>query len=306
MPSPEGSRAASPSRVNWAATGHALGAIAMYVAMAVFIRAVAARIPAGDIAFYRAFFGLMLLLPIFFGGGWPRAKRTLSTKNLPLFGLRALLTYLAIVSYFYALTKIPMAEAIALSGTLPIFMTAMAALVLGEGVGRRRWTAVAIGFAGAMVIVRPGFAEVSWAALLALGSAVLYAAAGIVVKVLARTEPPGRIVFYMNLLVSLMAALPFLIAFTPPLWSDMPYIIGIGATGTAAHFFQSNALKRADASFVAPFDFLRLPLGALFGYFLFHDDPSDWVWVGAALIFASTFWIARREAVRKKPVDAAR
>ncbi len=290
---------AAAARPPWAATFHALGAIAMYVAMAVFIRAVSERLPAGDIAFYRAFFGLMLLMPLVFGGGWPRAKRTLATKALPLFGLRALLTYLAIVSYFYALTKIPMAEAIALSGTLPIFMTVMAALVLGEAVGMRRWTAVVLGFAGAMVIVRPGFAAVSWAALAALGSAVFYAAAGIVVKMLARTEPPGRIVFYMNLFVSLLAATPFLIDFTPPRWSDLPFIVAIGATGTAAHYFQSNALKRADASFVAPFDFLRLPLGALCGYFLFHDSPSDWVWLGAALIFASTFWIAKREAVRK-------
>jgi len=275
----------------------------MFVAMAVCIRALAGRLPAGDIAFYRAFFGLLLLLPLVFGGGWPRAKRTLETKHLPLFGLRALFTYLAIVAYFYALTKIPMAEAIALSATLPIFLTAMAAIVLGEAVGMRRWTAVALGFAGALVIVRPGFAEVSWAAVTALASAALYAAAGIVVKKLARTEPPGRIVFYMNLFVSVLAATAAFIDFTPPRWSDLPFIVAIGATGTAAHYFQSNALKRADASFVAPFDFLRLPLGALCGYLLFHDRPGVWVWIGAALIFASTFWIAKREAVRKKSVE---
>ncbi len=289
----------APAAVPWAATLHAVGAIAMFVAMAVCIRALADRLPAGDIAFYRAFFGLMLLVPLVFGGGWARARRTLVTKRLPLFALRALFTYLAIAAYFYALTKIPMAEAISLSTTLPIFMTALAAIVLGETVGIRRWTAVALGFVGALIIVRPGFAAVSWAALTALASAVLYAAAGIVVKLLARTEPPGRIVFYMNLLVAILAAAPVLVDFTPPRWADLPFILAIGATGTAAHFFQSNALKRADASFVAPFDFLRLPLGAVCGYLIFDDRPSDWVWVGAALIFASTLWIARREAIRK-------
>lgn len=291
--------ASAATRFPVAATGYALSAIVMFVAMAVCIRALADRLPAGDIAFYRAFFGLLLLLPLVFGGGWMRARRTLETRRLPLFAVRAVFTYLAIASYFYALTKIPMAEAISLSTTLPIFMTALAALVLGETVGIRRWTAVAIGFVGALLIVRPGFAAVSWPALTALASAALYAAAGIVVKLLSRTEPPGRIVFYMNLLVALLAAAPVLIDFTPPRWPDLPYILAIGATGTAAHFFQSNAFKRADASFVAPFDFLRLPLGALCGYLIFHDRPSDWVWIGAALIFAGTLWIARRGAVRK-------
>jgi drug/metabolite transporter (DMT)-like permease len=294
-----GADAAGGARLPWAATGFALGAIAMFVAMAVCIRALANRLPAGDIAFYRAFFGLLLLLPLVFGGGWARARRTIATCRLPLFALRALFTYLAIASYFYALLKIPMAEAISLSTTLPIFMTAMAALILGEAVGLRRWTAVGIGFVGALLIVRPGFAEVSWAAVTALASAALYAAAGITVKLLSRTEPPGRIVFYMNLFVALLAAAPVLVDFTPPRWADFPYILAIGATGTLAHYFQSNAFKRAQASFVAPFDFLRLPLGALCGYLIFNDRPSDWVWIGAALIFASTLWIARREMARK-------
>ncbi|MCW5773770.1 MAG: DMT family transporter, partial [Rhodospirillaceae bacterium] len=174
------------------------------------------------------------------------------------------------------------------------------ALVLGERVGIRRWTAVVLGFAGALVIVRPGFASVSWAALTALASAAFYAAAGIAVKMLARTEPPTRIVFFMNLFVAILAAAPVLVDFTPPGWADMPYILAIGAAGTAAHFFQSNALKRADASFVAPFDFLRLPLGALCGYIIFDDRPNHWVWIGGAMIFASIFWIAKREAVKKK------
>jgi drug/metabolite transporter (DMT)-like permease len=301
MSAPPASAAAGAAKpfVPWHATAYALGAIVMFVAMAVCIRALANRLPAGDITFYRAFFGLLLLMPLVFGGGWARARRTLETKRLPLFALRALFTYLAVASYFYALTKVPMAEAISLSTTLPIFMTALAAIVLGEAVGMRRWLAVAIGFAGALVIVRPGFAAVSWAALSALGSAALYAAAGIVVKMLSRSEPPGRIVFYMNLMVAVLAAAPVLVDFTPPRWADVPFIVAIGATGTAAHFLQSNAFKRADASFVAPFDFLRLPLGALCGWIIFDDKVSEWVWLGSALVFVGTLLIVRREGARK-------
>jgi len=295
---------AGPRRTPWSAVLYALGAIVMFVVMAVCIRALASRVSAGDITFYRTFFGLLLMLPFVLGRGPAYARRLLATRRLGLFTLRAVLTYTAVISYFYAVTKIPLAEAIALNSTLPMFMTAMAAAMLGERVGMQRWLAVVLGFGGALVILRPGFAEASWPALASFASAALYAAAAIDVKILARTEPPARIVFYMNLLVTVLAAGPFLVDFTPPLWSDLPYILAIGAAGTLAHLFQSNALKRADASFVAPFDFLRLPLAAIAGFALFHDQPGLWVWAGAALIFASAFWIARREGARKRPPAA--
>lgn len=293
------------ARAPWPAVLYAVGAIVMFVIMAICIRALADRLPAGDITFYRNFFGLLLMLPFVFARGPTYARGLLKTQKLGLFMLRALLTYAAVLSYFYAVTKIPLAEAIALNSTLPIFMTAMAAVMLGERVGLQRWAAVGLGFAGALVILRPGFAEVSWAALASFASAALYAAAAIDVKILARTEPPARIVFYMNLLVSILAAGPLLVDFTPPRWSDLPYILGIGAAGTLAHICQSNALKRADASFVAPFDFLRLPLAAIAGFALFDDRPGVWVWAGAALIFASAFWIARREAMRRRALKPA-
>ncbi len=292
--------AAPAAGAPWPAVFYSVGAIVMFVVMAICIRAVADRLPAGDISFYRNFVGLLLMLPFMFARGPAYARRMLATQKLGLFMLRALLTYSAVLAYFYAITKIPLAEAIALNSTLPIFMTAMAAMMLGERVGLQRWLAVGFGFVGALIILRPGFTAVSWAALASFASAALYSAAAIDVKILSRTEPPARIVFYMNLLVSILAAGPLLVDFTPPLWSDLPYILGIGGAGTLAHIFQSNALKRADASFVAPFDFLRLPLGAIAAFALFDDRPTVWVWAGAVLIFASAFWIARREALKRR------
>jgi drug/metabolite transporter (DMT)-like permease len=291
----ESAPASRPARgIPWPATLYALGAIAMFVTMALCIRALAHHVPAGDIAFYRAFFGIIMLAPLFFGGGWARAKRNLATRRIGLFGLRALVTYLAIASYFFALTRISLAEAIALNSTLPIWMTAMAAIFLHEQVDPRRWIAIGVGFLGTLVIVRPGFAVVSWATIAALTSAALYGGAAILVKMLARTEPPGRIVFYMNLFMVVLAAGPFLYDFTLPRWSDMPFILGVGLAGTLAHYSQSNALKRADASFVAPFDFLRLPLSAFCGYLIFDDRPGIWVWIGASMVFAGTILVTKR------------
>jgi drug/metabolite transporter (DMT)-like permease len=276
----------------------ALGAIFFFVAMIVVIRMLAGRIPAGDMAFYRTAFGLLLMLPFLLGGGAGRVRQRLKTRRLGLYLLRAALTYGAVVSWFYAVTKIPLAEAIALNTTIPIFTTALAVVLLGERVGLVRWASVAAGFAGALVMLRPGFAEISLAALAALGSAVLYAGAGICVKLLARTEPAGRIVFYMNLLVAIAAAGPFVVEGVAPRWADLPLILAVGGAGTLAHYCQSNAMKRADASFVAPFDFLRLPLGAVAGYALFADRVDPWIWPGASLVFAGVLILARAEARR--------
>jgi drug/metabolite transporter (DMT)-like permease len=277
----------------------AIGAGINYVIMVILIRNISDHLPAGDITFYRVFFGVLLMLPLFLGGGVAGVKQRLATRRLGLFWLRACFTYAAVLGYFYAVVKLPLAEAIALNSTLPICTAALAALVLRESVGTKRWIVVLVGFAGALVIVRPGFAVMSWAALAALASAALYAAAGICVKVLARTEPVGRIVFYMNLMIAVLAAGPVIYDGTLPRWSDLPWIIGIGAAGSMAHYCNSNALKLADASFVAPFDFTRLPLGALAGWALFADHVSPWVWPGAALIFGSAVWLARAERLAR-------
>lgn len=281
----------------------ALGAIFFFVAMIVCIRALAGSLPAGDMAFYRTAFGLLLTLPFFLHGGGTRVRQRLATRRLGLYLLRAALTYGAILAWFYAVTKLPLAEAIALNTTIPIFTTVLAALVLGERVGLARWLCVAGGFAGALVMLRPGFAAIGPAALAALGSAALYGAAGICVKLLARTEPVGRIVLYMNLFVALAAFGPFLAGGVAPRWADLPLVLAIGATGSLAHFCQSHAMKRADASFVAPFDFLRLPLGALAGWLLFADRVDPWIWPGAALVFASVLVLARDEAKRGEARD---
>ncbi len=297
---PAGAKAAhDPAR----AALWALGASLNYVVMVILIRNISDHLPPADIAFYRVFFGMLMMLPLFMGGGVGRAKEQLRTKRIGLLWLRACLTYVAVLGYFYAVVKLPLAEAIALNSTIPICTAVLAAVILREKVSPARWFVVLLGFAGALLIVRPGIAVIGWAALAAFGSAALYAGAGICVKLLARTEPAKRIVFYMNFLIAALAAGPVIYDGTLPRWSDLPWIIGIGAAGSLAHYCWSNALRLAEASFVAPFDFVRLPLGALAGWLLFADQVSPWVWPGAALIFVSAVWLARSE--QKKAARAS-
>jgi drug/metabolite transporter (DMT)-like permease len=275
-----------------------IGAGICFTVMIVCVRYLAARLPAGDIVFYRAAFGLALTIPFLFSQGASGVPAQVRTKRLPLFALRGLFTYGATLTYFYAVTKIPIADAVALNSTIPIFTVTLAALILRERVTAARWAVVALGFAGALLIIRPGFAVVHWAALAALVSAVLYASAGICIKLLSRTEPAKRVVLYMNLILTLLAAIPFAMEGLAPLARELPFILAIGASGTLAHYCSTNANKAADASFIAPFDFCRLLLVALAGVVLFAENPSTWVWIGGALIAAAAIFLARSEARR--------
>ena len=273
-------------------------AMASFTVMIVLIRTISDTLTAFDIAFYRALVGIALTLPFVLRGGLRRGLASLETTRTGLYVLRGLFTYLALVAYVYAVGHMILVDAIALNSTIPLFTVVLAALVLGEKVGARRWLATLAGFTGALIILRPGLVEIDLPAILALASAACYGATGIVVKVLSRTEPTTRIVFYTNLYLALFAAGPALIFGGPPGWSEALPLLGIGASATVAHFCMVRAFASADASFVAPFDFVRLVLVTFAGYLLFGETSSSWVWVGAVVIFASAITITRIEAKR--------
>ena len=271
-----------------------LGATTCFAIMAVGIRLLVGRQNAIDIAFWRSVMGVLFLLPFMLRG---ISSGMFRSRRFPLLGFRAILTYLAMTSYFFALAEMPaMVDAVALNATIPLFTVLLVVFFLPETVGWRRWTATTIGFFGAMIVLRPGFQEIGIPAMLAIGSALFYAGAGVVVKILARTEPTARIVFYMNLFLLMIAAAPAAWRWNLPGLNDWPLLIGIGISGTLAHVCVTRAYQAADASFCAPFDFWRLVLVALAGWIIFGDPGSVWTWIGGALVFASAAYITRREA----------
>ncbi|MHA1537702.1 MAG: DMT family transporter, partial [Alphaproteobacteria bacterium] len=225
-----------------AASSPVLGALWMIAAMTSFtvmivlIRAISDTQSAFDIAFYRALVGLALTIPFLLRGGLGKGIASLKTKRFGLYVTRGLFTYLALVGYVYAVGHMILVDAIALNSTIPLFTVVLATLVLGEKVGPRRWLATMAGFAGVLIILRPGLIEVGLPAILALASAACYGATGIVVKMLSRTEPPARVVFYTNLMLALFAAGPALIFWNPPGWDEALPLLGIGASATIAHF----------------------------------------------------------------------
>jgi drug/metabolite transporter (DMT)-like permease len=249
-----------------------------------------------QVVFFRTAFGLLAMLPWLLRQG---IGGSLRTGRFRLHLLRALIGIFAMVGWFTTLSLMPLAEATALSFTAPIFTSVLAVLLLGEVMRLRRWSATVIGFLGAVIIVRPGFAAIQPAALLAIGTAAIWASSTILIKVMARTESAGAITTYMVLLTTPITLLAALFVWQHPSLGQLGSAALLGAAGSTGHFCMSRALATADATVVAPLDYLRLPIVALIAFIAFGEVPGMWVWVGGAVIAASSIYIAQREARAK-------
>ena len=260
--------------------------------MNVFVRLAAEEMAPLQVAFFRNFFALMFMLPWLARAG----IEGLRTQRFKLHLLRSIFALLTMITWFSALAILPLGEAVALNFTVPLFATAGAALVLGEVVRARRWTATVIGFLGTLIILRPGFVEVTPAMSLPVLAAVCMACATLTVKSLSRTERASTIVIYMTLILTPLSFVPALFVWQWPSWETLIYLVGLGGSGALAHLLLTISYTKADASAVVPFDYARLPFVAVIAYFLFGEAPDLWTWVGAAVIAASAIYIARREA----------
>jgi drug/metabolite transporter (DMT)-like permease len=256
-----------------------------------------------QIVFFRVLFGFLAMLP------WVayRGIGVLRTTKLTLYLVRATSSFCAMTCWFYAISLIPIAEVTALSFLAPLFATLGAGLVLREIVGIRRWSATLIGFAGALIIIRPGMIEMATGNWLALGSAVFMGTSVLIIKMLTRTENANVVVFYMGLLMTPVALIPALFVWETPAPHMWIWIVLMGPVAAFGHVTMVRAFSTADASAIVPFDFSRLPFAVLIGYLAFGELADFWTWVGAAVIFISSVYIARREARLNpdKPVAAA-
>jgi drug/metabolite transporter (DMT)-like permease len=260
--------------------------------MNVLIRVAAQAMHPFEVAFFRCLFGLVIMAPWIVKGG----PSLLRSRNSGFFLLRAGVGLVSMATWFYGITVVPLATATAVNFTAPLFATLAAALVLHEDVRVRRWSAVVIGFAGVLVIMRPGGERLDANLLILLLSAATAAMNNITVKFLARTEPPSRIVASFMIYLTPLSLIPALFVWQWPAPSAFVALIGLGGLGTIAHFSVARALAAADASASAPFEFVRLPFAALIGFVCFGEVTDVWTWVGAAIIAVSSIYVAYREA----------
>ena len=269
-----------------------------FAALTGMIRYLSATIDPLEIVFFRNLFGLAVMLPWLMRQG----LGTLRTHRLPLHALRAAIGLGAMICWFVAISRVNLSDAVALSFTTPLFATVAAVFLLGEVVRARRWTAVLVGFAGAMIIVRPGFHEMPPETFLVLLSATVMAIGMSMIKILSRTESTGPIVFYMVLFLTPASLVPALFVWRTPSPEELVLLLVVGGAATLGHLCLTRAFTVAEATQVVPFDFFRLPLMALIGYFVFGETLDAWTGVGAAIIVGSSVYIAHREAVHQRPV----
>ncbi len=279
-----------------------VGAGLCFASMAGIVRYVSAELHPFEIAFFRNFFGLAFMMPWLARVGWGGLK----TRRIGLYTLRGVIGLAAMLSFFWAITMLPLAQVTALSFTAPLFATILAVFVLSEVVRARRWAAILIGFVGVLIILRPGAQEVGWPTLAVLFSSLLMATASVTIKILSRTEPTSAIVTYMVIYLTPMSLIPALFVWQTPSWSAMGWLVILGGVATTAHQCLTRAFTVAEASAVMPYDFTRLLFAATIGYVFFDQIPDMWSGVGAAVIVAASVYVAHREAVVARSAKAAR
>ena len=273
-----------------------LAAAAVLTCMHATVRHVSADLHPFEITFFRNLFGLAAILPLAIRAG----KSSFRSRQPRLQLLRTGFGLVAMLAWFYGLSVVPIAEATALSFTSVIFGSVGAALVLGERMRLRRWSAVLIGFAGVLIILRPGFADFDPAALVVLLSSVCWAAALLTVKRLSSTDSVICIVTWNSVLLTVLSLPVAIPVWTTPTVGALGWLLLIGVLATLGHLAMTSAFKSSDATVVFPVDYTRLIWASVIGYLAFSETPDLWTWVGGTVIFASTTYIAYREAALRR------
>ena len=266
-------------------------AVAFSVTLAL-VRHLSASYSTFEIVVFRLVFGIAVLLPWLVRVG----RAGLRTNNLRLYAARAAFAYSAMFCGYYSVRLITIADSVALQFTLPIFTLIFAVILLKERAYAHRWIATVLGFVGVLIIVRPGFAEVNAGVAIALAAALLFGVVDVSTRFLSRSDGIRTILFYGFVLQLPIAVIPAAATWVTPTPADLPWILAFAVGALSAQVCITNSLAAAEASLVSPVLYLRLPMVALLGYAFFAELPSVWTWVGAALIFACTYYCTWRDA----------
>ena len=252
--------------------------------------------PVAQVIWARFFFHVIFVL-ILMGS---HARRDL-VSGAPLYqGLRSLFMFTTTVLFFIGISLLPLTTASTIMFMSPVILTMLSIPLLGEKVGMRRWLGISIGFAGAVVVMRPGSGSLDLSILIILAAAFSHALYQVFTRKLGAQDKPLTSLFYTGVTGALVMslALPFL--WQPVAMSDWPIFVFAGIAGGVGHLCLIRALRRAPASVVAPFSYSSLLWATIFGYLLFDDIPDAWTLSGAALIIGSGLYIFHREQAVKR------
>ncbi len=274
---------------------HMCAAVALFTLSSTLAKMLGAGFPIAEIVFFRC---LIAFVPIYFAIRWAGGWTVLRTDRPGAHLFRVVIGGAALFLGFYTLLMMPLADYFAFTYAAPLFATMLSVPILGEKVGIRRWSAVAVGFAGVLIMLRPGGQSFDTVTLLAVLTAFIYAVAIIAVRNLGRTESSATTVFYYTLAGAIFSAaiLPF--EWRTPTMREWLLLIGIGLTSGIGQLWMTTAYRLAPPAIVAPFDYTSIIWALILGFVLFDTFPEPLVLVGAAIVIGSGLYIIYRETVR--------
>ncbi|AXI47484.1 EamA family transporter [Sulfitobacter sp. SK012] len=266
-----------------------------FILVTALVKSMGSRMPAAEAAFLRYAMGLVFVLPVI---STLRAAH-LTRRQWQLFTIRGLCHACGVILWFYAMTRIPIAEVTAMNYLAPIYVTIGAAIFLGERLAARRIFAVVMGLVGAAIILRPGFREVGSGHLAMLIAAVVFAASYLIAKLLADETKPAVVVAMLSVFVTISLAPFAAYDWIVPNAKELTFLAAVACFATAGHFTMTLAFAAAPVTVTQPVTFLQLIWAAALGAFMFAEPVDIWVVVGGFVILASVTFITWREAVLK-------
>ncbi|WP_281289568.1 DMT family transporter [Puniceibacterium confluentis] len=270
-----------------------------FVLVTALVKTLGQRVPAAESAFLRYLMGLVFLVPV-----WRQlAAVRLSRRQWSMFGLRGLVHALGVLLWFYAMSRLPLAEVTAMNYLTPVGVTLLAVLVLGERLAMRRILAICAALAGAFLILRPGFRDLDPGHFAMLGTALLYSGSYLSAKILSDEVSAVVVVALLSVTVTVCLA-PFAYAQWVPLsLADLGVLFGVACFATAGHYAMTLAFAAAPMTVTQPVTFLQLVWSVLLGATLFDEAPDPWVITGGCVILSAVSFITWREArLKRRPI----
>ena len=248
--------------------------------------------------FFRFFLGLIIILPYIV----KNKDAVLKTSHLKQHFLRAILGLPAMLIYFSALVLLPIEKLTAISFVVPLIVTILAVFFLGEKIYIYRTLALILGFSGMLVIIRPGFVDISIGVYMVLFSALLWSINIIITKKISKDDSAITILAYQSIFMSLLSFFIVLFFWEMPSLKTFIYLILAAMCGTVLHLTLNHAFKLVDVSMTQPYSFLNLVFASIIGYFVFDEMPDLYTWIGALIIFTGVLIISYREMKLDKDI----
>jgi drug/metabolite transporter (DMT)-like permease len=279
-----------------------LAAVFLFAGINTLVKWQVARYPLGEVVFLRCFFALLSSsIVVMAQGGLP----LLRTRRIGGHIGRSILQFTSMTCIFIAFGMMPLADAIAISFSAPLFLTVLSIPLLGEKVGPYRWGAVIVGFCGVLVMVRPGSGTLEIGALLALANAIIGAICTIGIRRMTLTEHSATLIFYQGVTATTLSLtlLPF--GWVTPTWPDFLMLMTIGLASGAGQYLWTQAFRFAPAAVAAPFNYTAMVWAMMFGYLIWGDVPTLSLIIGSVIVAASGLFILYRETIRRTPKPSA-